>query len=96
MLIRKAFFVAAAITLLAARANAHDFWLAARRLPEGGVTVTGNVGEKFPVPDSRTTPDRVDIWRVIGSAGDIGAGRDFFQEFETDAFTLLVRTNCGL
>jgi hypothetical protein len=23
-------------------------------------------------------------------------GRDFFQEFETDAFTLLVRTNCGL
>ena len=83
MLMRKAFIVAAAIAFLGARASAHDFWLAAHRLPEGRVTVTGNVGEKFPVADSRTTPDRVDIWRVIGSAGDIGAGRDFFQDGES-------------
>jgi hypothetical protein len=74
------FFVAAAITVLGASVGAHDFWLSANRLSEGKVTVTGNVGEKFPVADSKTTPDRVDIWRVLGSAGDINAGRDFFQD----------------
>jgi hypothetical protein len=75
--------MAATLTFLsAATLDAHDFWLAARSEPGGRFTITGNVGEKFPVPDSRTTPDRVDNWRLIGPAGEI-SGRDFFQDGES-------------
>ena len=72
----------AVIGLLAAvRLDAHDFWLAATR--EANATkVSGLVGEKFPVPDSRTAVDRVDTWRVIGATGDLGLPRELFQDGE--------------
>ncbi len=71
--------VATLLVFLSANLSAHDFWLAANRAADG-ITVKGHVGEKFPVPDSKTTPDRVDLWRVIGSRGDVTPARNFFQD----------------
>jgi Domain of unknown function (DUF4198) len=74
---------AATLALLSAVAlDAHDFWLAARSEPGGTTTISGHVGEKFPTADTRTTPDRVDVWRLLGPAGELG-GRDFFQDGES-------------
>jgi hypothetical protein len=70
------------IALSAMQISAHDFWLAATR--DGGtVTITGHIGETFPVADGKTTPDRVDTWEVIGPNGDLKVGRDFFQQNES-------------
>lgn len=72
------------LALTAAPLSAHDFWLAATA--HGGspgsttVTITGNVGETFPVADTNTTADRVDLWRVIGPTGEHPAAREFTQE----------------
>src|SRR5688572_26839993 len=76
------FSVAMALLLVAAsNLSAHDFWLAATPPTEAGVTtINGHVGEKFPVPDGKTTPDRVDSWRVVTASGDMALGRDFFQD----------------
>jgi hypothetical protein len=64
------------------RVGAHDFWLAARH-ESNTITITGNIGETFPISDGKTTPDRVDVWRVIGPGGDLDMGRDFFQDGES-------------
>lgn len=63
------FVLAAAVAL-----SAHDFWLAASpwRLSAGArVTITANVGDRFPVPTSFTAPERVDRLRLIGPEGEL-------------------------
>ncbi len=48
---------------------AHDFWLAAsswRTAPGSVVTVTANVGDRFPVPTSYTDPARVESVVLVG------------------------------
>lgn len=63
--------------------DAHDFWLAATPSSETAArvyVVAGHVGEHFPVPNSPTTPDRVDVWRVLGVNGEHAVPRDFYLE----------------
>jgi len=67
--------------LFAVRLDAHDFWLTATR-EATGFKISGLVGEKFPVPDSRTAVDRVESWRVVGPSGDLGLPRNLFQDGE--------------
>lgn len=65
--------IAALLLLACAELSAHDFWLAAspwRPAPGSRVTVTANVGDRFPVPTSFTAPDRVDRVRIVGPDGE--------------------------
>lgn len=72
-------------------AQAHDFWLAAKQSADNAsTTISGHVGETFPVPDTRTTPDRVASWRVIGPNGDVTSAAGFFQDGESLATRVTV------
>lgn len=54
--------------------DAHEFWLGAstwRAVPGSTVTITANVGDRFPTPTTFTTPERVDRVRLIGPAGEV-------------------------
>lgn len=54
--------------------GAHDFWLAAsvwHAAPGTRITVTANVGERFPVPTSYTDPARVESVELLGPAGRV-------------------------
>lgn len=73
------------VLLLAASVglSAHDFWLAASPwevTPGARVTVTANVGDRFPVPTSFTAPERVDRLRVIGPEGELSLQPQFRRQ----------------
>src|SRR5688572_5789569 len=89
--------IAALLVLAGSRVEAHDFWLAATKpaAPPSPavVTVTGHVGETFPLSDSPTTPDRVDLWRVIGPDGEVLDSRAFYQEGQSLATQVTVRSS---
>jgi hypothetical protein len=58
--------------------SAHDFWLAASPwMPALRVTITANVGDHFPNGTDHTTPNLVELWRVLGPQGDLNPGREF-------------------
>lgn len=65
--------------------HAHDFWLAAAPAATGATSlstsITGHIGETFPRADTKTTPDRVDSWQVVGPGGRI-AHDDVFEQVE--------------
>jgi uncharacterized GH25 family protein len=72
-----------ALITVATPSFAHDFWLASSSwTPAAGAawTVTAQVGEHFPKPETGPTPDRVDLWRVVGPQGDVPVTRDFRAE----------------
>lgn len=77
--------------LAAANVIADDFWLVARPAPQGGLLVTGHVGHAFPTAEGKTTPDRIDSWRVIGASGDVTPTDPFFQD--GDALATRVATD---
>jgi uncharacterized GH25 family protein len=57
---------------MAARLSAHDFWLAVSpwaTSPGQTVTLTSNVGENYPRPDSYIDPSRVEWARLTGPDG---------------------------
>lgn len=63
--------------------EAHDFWLgvsAWRVAPGSRITMTANVGDRFPNPTSFTAPERVDRVRLIGPGGEIEITPDFRRE----------------
>lgn len=75
--------VAAAVLLGSVQLAAHDFWLAAapwRAAPGAWITVSANVGDRFPTPTSFTAPERVDRVRLIGPGGEIEVRPDFRRE----------------
>ncbi|MGH9197438.1 MAG: DUF4198 domain-containing protein, partial [Acidimicrobiia bacterium] len=64
--------LALSVLLVASLAWAHDFWLAAspwHLKPGDRITITANVGERFPLPTSFTSPDRIQSLEVIGPTG---------------------------
>lgn len=61
--------------------SAHDFWLAANPWAPGlRVTITANVGEIFPHGTDHTTPDRVELWRILGLGGEVNPTREFRRD----------------
>jgi hypothetical protein len=78
----RVFVFMAAVVLGAASISAHDFWLgAAPWTPSSGaLTITANVGERFPKGTSYTAPERVDQWRVVGASGEVAVSRTFRRE----------------
>ena len=83
MRVRLATILCAVVLLAVAHLRAHDFWLASTSwTPAIGDawTVTAQVGERFPEPQTALTADRVDLWRVLGSQGDVAVSRDFRVE----------------
>jgi len=71
---RRNFGIVALLVLASAELSAHDFWLAAspwRPDPGSRITVTANVGDRFPVPTSFTAPERVDRVRIVGPDGEV-------------------------
>ena len=73
----------ALVVAVATPSFAHDFWLASTSwTPAAGAawTVTAQVGEHFPKPETGPTPDRVELWRVVGPQGDVQVTRDFRAE----------------
>ena len=78
--------VTVAVSVLAtASLSAHDFWLAANpwTISDGRLTVTANVGERFPKGTNYTAPERVDRWRVIGGNGDVSVAKTFRKDGES-------------
>ena len=76
----------ASVAVAGAQLSAHDFWLAAANwTPAAGapVTVTANVGERFPVATNYTAPERVVLWRVIGANGDVPVTKQFRKDGES-------------
>lgn len=72
-----------ALIAVATPLSAHDFWLSSTSwTPAAGAawTVTAQVGEHFPKPETAPTPDRVELWRVVGPQGDVPVTRDFRTE----------------
>lgn len=62
---------------------AHDFWLAAsawHATPGSTVTVTANVGDRFPVPTSYTDPARVESVELVGPDGRTRLSPTFRRE----------------
>lgn len=69
---RRAFLTLLLCLVISVTLAGHDFWLAAatwHASPGAKVTVTANVGGRFPVPTSFTTPDRVASLTLIGPTG---------------------------
>jgi len=72
--------VTAAI-LTAVPLTAHDFWLtAAPWTPASVVTVSANLGERFPKSTDYTPPERVEQWRVVGPDDEVRVTRDFRRD----------------
>lgn len=71
--------------------GAHDFWLAAsswHAAPGATVTVTANVGERFPVPTNYTDPARVESIELVGPGGRTRLAPTFRREGNSLAVTL--------
>lgn len=79
---RLSFAVAvSALIALPLSLSAHDFWLSSPSMsPAATWTVTAQVGEHFPTPETGPTPDRVDLWRVLGATGEVPVTRTFRHE----------------
>ena len=75
--------------------QAHDFWLSATNwqpaLESTSVTITGNVGEKFPLVNDRAAPAGVETWRVIGPNGDLPVTRGFRQQGQSIATSVTMK-----
>lgn len=88
---------ALAVILLIAMSplHAHDFWLSATNWrPAPGstsVTITGGVGEKFPVVTDGAAPAGVEKWRVIGPNGDLPATRGFRRQGQLIATSIAMK-----
>lgn len=78
------------IVMASAPALAHDFWLTAMlpATPQDGTTITGDLGERFPVPDERTIADAVRSWRIVGATGDVAHADAFHQRGSSLATTV--------
>ena len=79
----RTFGIAALVLLACVELSAHDFWLAAspwRPAPGSRITVTANVGDRFPVPTSFTAPDRVERVRIVGPDGELPVDPQFRRE----------------
>jgi uncharacterized GH25 family protein len=82
MKIRSA-LVATIVVVVSMGLGAHDFWLAVSDwhvAPGSRVTVTANVGDRFPNPTSFTAPERVESLRLIGPAGETDVTPRFRRE----------------
>ena len=70
-----------AAVLVGVPLSAHDFWLAANPwVPALRVTITANLGERFPHGTDHTTPNLVELWRVLGPKGELNPGREFRRD----------------
>lgn len=81
----RALMIITAVLLGTASISAHDFWLgAAPWTPSNGaVTITANVGERFPKGTTYTAPERVDQWRVVGVSGEVAVSRTFRRDADS-------------
>lgn len=88
--------VMAILSIAIAPLMAHDFWLSAANwqpaLESTSVTITGNVGERFPVVTDGASPDGVEKWRVIGPSGDLPATRGFRRQGQSIATDVTMKT----
>ena len=88
---RKPLTAALLFLICAAPLVAHDFWLAAsswHATPGSTVTLTANVGDRFPVAGSYTDPDRVDSVTLLGPGGRLAVQPDFRRERDSLATDL--------
>ena len=70
-----------AAVLVGVPLSAHDFWLAASPwVPALRVTITANVGDRFPNGTDHTMPNHVELWRVLGPNGELSLGREFRRD----------------
>jgi uncharacterized GH25 family protein len=62
--------------------DAHDFWLASSpwRPSAPLVTITGNVGERFPTPETFPPPDRIERLWLVGPRGEIAVEPAYRRE----------------
>jgi uncharacterized GH25 family protein len=70
------------VLLAAVTVSAHDFWLAGSKWhvsPGSTVTVTANVGQRFPAGDSYTRPERVEAMSLAGPDGSVSLPLSFFR-----------------
>ncbi len=69
---------AAVMVLSGVLLTAHDFWLAANPWTPGSqVTLSANVGDRFPNGTDYTPPERVERWRMLGPQGEVNVTRAF-------------------
>jgi uncharacterized GH25 family protein len=83
--------VATALFAAAASLAAHDFWLAAapwHAAPGSRITVTANVGDRFPIPTSYTDPARVASVSLVGPNGATRVEPAFRREGQSLAATV--------
>lgn len=77
---------------------AHDFWLASsawQTAPGSTVTLTANVGDRFPAASSYTDPARVDSVTLIGPDGRSAVQPDFHRERDSLATDLRLPATPG-
>lgn len=90
--------VAVLVPATAVAVGAHDFWLAAsdwHATPGAAVTVTANVGDRFPVPTSYTDPSRVESLELVGPAGRTRLSPSFRREGNSLAVTVALPAAAG-
>ncbi|MEK6630703.1 MAG: DUF4198 domain-containing protein, partial [Acidobacteriota bacterium] len=88
---RKPLVIVLLILVCAASLVAHDFWLASsswQAAPGSTVTLTANVGDRFPVAGSYTDPARVDSVTLLGPGGRVAVQPDFRRERDSLAADL--------
>src|SRR5262245_45638851 len=95
---RRVLACAAAVFIAAVPLCAHDFWLAPsewRPTAAKTVTITGSVGDKFPVVSDWAIPAGVDTWSVLGPGGALtveGSPKSFRQQGKSIATTFATIT----
>jgi uncharacterized GH25 family protein len=86
---KKRLWIVVIIATVAAAAEAHDFWLAANpwhARPGATVSVTANVGDRFPKPTSLTAPDRIASVALVGPEGKTTLAPSFSPQEQSLAF----------
>lgn len=72
---------------------AHDFWLAADPwTPRERISISANVGDRFPAGTDFTPPQGVERFRVAGPDGEVAVGRDFRREANSLVADLTLRS----
>jgi len=82
------------VLMMGVPALAHDFWLtvAPPASSPDGMTITGDLGEYFPVADTLITPFGVMGWRVVGASGEVTHSGLFHTQGQSLATTVALPT----
>jgi uncharacterized GH25 family protein len=67
------FLIIVGFAVVSIRVSAHDFWLVPKKFkiaPGDSLTILANTGMDFPNSLSAVTPDRIDLFKLVGISGE--------------------------